>query len=122
MIGMAPRAPTAVLLLVMALFSAGCSEHKTSGPVVVANGEELHGTWEEEGQIAAFKGVPFAAPPVGELRWRAPLPHAPRQGPRAVTEFAPACMQGPHITNWYASVAKDFGHGPDAVGKRNRSA
>ena len=109
------------LLSVASLVCAGCSEHEeTSGPVVEANGEELHGLWEgDEGQIAAFRGVPFAAPPVGGLRWRAPVPNNRRSGPQAAIEFAPACMQGPHITNWYAGVAEDFGHGPDAVGRPN---
>ncbi len=110
-----------ILLSVASLYCAGCSEHEeTSGPVVEANGEELRGLWEgDEGQIAAFRGVPFAAPPVGGLRWRAPVPNTRRSGPQAAIEFAPACMQGPHITNWYAGVAEDFGHGPDAVGRPN---
>ncbi|MGA2738454.1 MAG: carboxylesterase family protein [Bryobacteraceae bacterium] len=44
--------------------------------------------------VAAFKGVPFAAPPVGALRWKAPQP-APRwKGVREATEFGPRCMQG----------------------------
>jgi para-nitrobenzyl esterase len=37
--------------------------------------------------------VPFAAPPVGELRWRAPQPVAPWEGTRKATSFAPACPQ-----------------------------
>jgi para-nitrobenzyl esterase len=110
-----------ILLFVASLVYAGCSEHEeTSGPVVEANGEELHGLWEgDEGQIAAFRGVPFATPPTGDLRWRAPHPNVPRSSPQAAIEFAPACMQGPHITNWYAAVAEDFGYGPDAVGRPN---
>ena len=43
----------------------------------------------------SFKGVPFAAPPVGELRWKAPQPVAPWQGIRKATEFGARCMQGP---------------------------
>ena len=109
-----------ILVGVVSLYCAGCSEQEESGPVVEANGEELQGLWEgDEGQIAAFKGIPFAAAPVGDLRWRAPQPNAPRSGPQAAIEFAPACMQGPHITNWYAGVAQDFGYGPEAVGRPN---
>ena len=43
--------------------------------------------------IRVFKGIPFAAPPVGDLRWRAPMPVAPRTGTRKADTFAPACMQ-----------------------------
>src|SRR3954447_12620710 len=43
--------------------------------------------------VTVFKGIPFAAPPVGELRWRAPKPGAPWQGVRKSAEFAPSCMQ-----------------------------
>ena len=46
------------------------------------------------GGIASFKGVPFAAPPVGELRWQAPRAPATWQGVRDATRYAPACMQG----------------------------
>src|ERR1700722_245274 len=43
--------------------------------------------------LSVYKGVPFAAPPVGDLRWRAPIPAAPWIGTRKADAFAPACMQ-----------------------------
>ena len=42
-----------------------------------------------------YRGVPFAAPPVGELRWRPPEPALAWEGVRDATEAAPACMQNP---------------------------
>ena len=42
-----------------------------------------------------FKGIPFAAPPTGDLRWKKPQPAASWQGARAATAFAPSCMQDP---------------------------
>ena len=41
-----------------------------------------------------FKCIPFAAPPVGELRWRAPQPAAKWEGVRKADTFSPTCMQG----------------------------
>jgi para-nitrobenzyl esterase len=43
--------------------------------------------------LSVYKGVPFAAPPVRDLRWRPPVPAAPWTGTRKADAFAPACMQ-----------------------------
>ncbi len=47
-----------------------------------------------KGNLTVFKGIPFAAPPVGDLRWRAPQPAAKWQGVKQAKEFAPAPVQG----------------------------
>jgi para-nitrobenzyl esterase len=47
------------------------------------------------GSVASFKGIPFARPPVGPLRWRLPEPAAPWTGARDATGFAPTCPQAP---------------------------
>ncbi len=87
-------------------------------PAVVANGEHLTGSWGGAGnRIAEFKGVPFAAPPVGDLRWRAPKPNVPRSGQSTALDFAPACMQSNRLVDWYANVARVFGHGPEVVSR-----
>lgn len=43
--------------------------------------------------VAAFKGIPYAAPPVGELRWRPPQPAASWSGVRQATDYGPFCAQ-----------------------------
>lgn len=69
--------------------------------VKVAQGTLL-GTLDAQG--VKFLGVPYAAPPVGERRWRPPAPAAPWQGKRDATQLASACPQaaspfGPASTN-----------------------
>ncbi len=59
----------------------------------VANGT-LAGTAEASG-VRSFKGIPFAAPPVGDLRWKEPQPAANWQGVRQATAFGPRAMQRP---------------------------
>jgi para-nitrobenzyl esterase len=46
-----------------------------------------------EGDVAVFRGIPYAAPPVGALRWRAPQPVAAWSGTRVATSFGNACLQ-----------------------------
>ncbi len=56
-------------------------------------------------RITAFKGIPFAAPPVGKNRWRAPQPAEPWQGIRDCARFAPISMQhvpGEDVENLYS--------------------
>lgn len=48
-----------------------------------------------DGGVTAFLGVPFAAPPVGDLRWRAPQPAEAWSGERDATQYGPDCQQTP---------------------------
>ena len=43
--------------------------------------------------VVVYKGIPFAAPPLGDLRWRAPQPPAHWEGVRKADQFSPVCMQ-----------------------------
>ncbi|MBT1162022.1 MULTISPECIES: carboxylesterase/lipase family protein [Bifidobacterium] len=53
----------------------------------------IEGLALEDPNITAFRGVPFAAPPVGELRWRAPQPLRPWDGVLKAHDFSPISMQ-----------------------------
>ena len=47
------------------------------------------------GDVRAFLGIPYAVPPTGDLRWKAPVPAAKWKGVRKTVEFGARCMQGP---------------------------
>ena len=61
-----------------------------AAPVQVESGALKGAT---EGALTLYRGVPFAAAPIGALRWRPPQPPAHWQGVRPAISFAPACMQ-----------------------------
>ena len=54
---------------------------------------KVRGIPADDTRVTAFKGIPFAAPPVGENRWRPPRPAESWEGIRDCTEFGPASMQ-----------------------------
>jgi para-nitrobenzyl esterase len=55
----------------------------------------VEGTGTQSSGVRMFKGVPFAAPPVVDLRWKAPQPVKNWEGVRQATQFGPRCMQQP---------------------------
>ncbi len=69
--------------------------------VETRNGPVLGAYSEHHAGVRVFKGIPYAAPPVGELRWRAPAPHAAWEAPRAARKFGTPCWQS-HITGLYS--------------------
>lgn len=76
--------------LAAAVSSAAADTASPPATLTIAQGA-LAGTTEDG--IAVFKDIPFAAPPVGPLRWRAPQPGPAWQGVRAADRFGPVCPQ-----------------------------
>jgi len=61
-------------------------------PVRTANGQ-IAGAPSADAVVVAFKGIPYAAPPVGDLRWRAPARPISWKGVRKAEEFGDSCIQ-----------------------------
>ena len=57
----------------------------------------VQGEVVEDTTVQVFRGIPYAAPPVGDLRWRPPTAVAPWEGVRSATEFGNVCHQGPAL-------------------------
>src|SRR5690242_19116752 len=72
---------------------AGIAAPAASGgaPIVVTSDGAVRGAVMPGGY--AFRGLPYAAPPTGNLRWRAPRPPAGWRGIRDATQFGPSCPQ-----------------------------
>ena len=67
-----------------------------SGPVITVASGRLQGLNLDDGGVV-FRGIPYAQPPVGRLRWREPAPVLPWSGVRDASKFAPLCAQNPHF-------------------------
>ncbi len=74
------------------LAAAGIATAQQTTTVVRVDSGQLQGAVEDG--VVSYKGVPFAAPPVGDLRWRPPQPVALWKDVRQAAEFGADCMQG----------------------------
>jgi len=84
------RTTLLALFVVFATFSAVAT--LAQNDVTVSAGT-LHGVTNSDNSVRIFKNVPFAAPPTGDLRWKAPQPPKKWSGVRAADKFGSACMQ-----------------------------
>lgn len=67
---------------------------------------------KQQGQVRAFLGIPYAAPPVGKARWTSPVPAPKWKGVRNATNFGPRCMQSPVYPDM---VFRDPGQSEDCL-------
>jgi para-nitrobenzyl esterase len=81
----------ALPIAVFVILAAGFCIAQAPGPVKVEGGS-VQGAVEDG--LTVYRGIPFAAPPVGDFRWRAPQPVVKWDGVKETVRFAPACVQG----------------------------
>jgi para-nitrobenzyl esterase len=86
-----------LLLMILATLIFTPAVFAASDPVHVEQGT-LGGTTGRNADVRVYRGVPYAAPPVGDLRWRPPQPPASWQGVREAREFGNACWQTPYAS------------------------
>ncbi|MCZ7644283.1 MAG: carboxylesterase family protein [Planctomycetota bacterium] len=80
-------------LLALGACPARAAEEERALVVKLAAGQ-VRGAWEDRtAGLRAYRGIPFAQPPVGALRWRPPLPVEPWTGVRECVAFGSACLQ-----------------------------
>jgi para-nitrobenzyl esterase len=69
------------------------SAHAANPLIVKTDQGKVQGAMASSPEVRAFKGIPYAAPPVGDLRWKEPQPAAPWKGVRTATDFGSHCVQ-----------------------------
>lgn len=84
-----------------------------TGVVTLRDGK-IQGLLTADGAVEVYTGIPYAKPPLGDLRWRAPQDPAPWIGVRTCTHFAPMAMQ-PRNSEIYNSLTQIVGYHDFAV-------
>ena len=87
------RATRYVAAAVGVLLAVGAGLARAADPPAVTTQTTAGTVAGSAGDVHAFKGIPFAAPPVGPLRWKAPQPPARWNGVRDATAYGPECAQ-----------------------------
>ena len=96
----------AACLAAASLFAAATVSAQIQDPVQLDAGLISGGPTSTSG-IRVFKGIPFATPPVGDLRWRPPQPVTSWSGVRAADEFGSVCVQPPGMGRLNIAVLED---------------
>ena len=84
---------TFITLIFIAATFVTCSNNNNSNPVLDIEGGQVKGVETATSGIIAYKGIPFAAPPVGELRWKEPQPVVPWEGVKVADSYGDAASQ-----------------------------
>jgi len=102
-----------LLLLLPLLALLGCSpcEKKAEVPVLTVEGGQIQGVTAENPGVYVYKGIPYAAPPIGDLRWKEPQPVVAWEGIRQCNNFGHPGYQAVHYPGFYAS---EWGYGDEA--------
>jgi para-nitrobenzyl esterase len=99
------------LLLLCALALAACTAAPTESPVLNIEGGQVQGVAADIPGVTVFRGIPFAAPPIGQNRWRAPQPVVPWEGVRVCDKFGHPPFQAAHYPGGYTT---EWGYGDEA--------
>jgi para-nitrobenzyl esterase len=100
----------AALFLTLVVLTAPAALYGDSSLQVKTDTGTVEGA--QSGAIREFLGIPYAAPPVGDLRWKAPQPPIAWNGVRKATHFAARCMQAPVYADM---IFRDAGDSEDCL-------
>lgn len=76
-----------LLMGFIAMVVSGCNSFPSNALIAGTAAGKVHGKLIHDGQVLAFQGIPYAAPPVGDLRWQAPQPLIPWKSEMDATKY-----------------------------------
>ena len=100
-----------LFFLVSILTLMSCAGSQPEAPVLTVEGGQIQGVATETPGVFVYKGIPYAAPPIGDLRWKEPQPVKPWEGIRMCDKFGHPGYQAVHYPGGYAT---EWGYGDEA--------
>ena len=99
--------------IVIILFTVGVYGSTDYQPTTFIKDTKLIGSLHQNNEVEMFLGIPFAVPPINDLRWEKPIAWTP-ENKKEITanKFRAACIQNQRIVNWYKRLILDFGGDP----------
>ena len=98
-------------LLALAAIMVGCQQQKSENPVLSIEGGQVQGVEADIEGVYVYRGIPYAAPPIRELRWKAPQPVVPWEGIMIADKFGHPGYQSVHYPGGYTT---EWGYGEES--------
>jgi len=97
--------------LLYILLALVCYQSQAANPVLTIEGGQVQGVKADLKGVYVFRGIPYAAPPIKNLRWKAPQPVVPWQGVKIADKFGHPGYQAVHYPGGYTT---EWGYGDEA--------
>jgi len=100
------------LLCALCVMCSQSAFAQNNTPVLSIEGGQVQGVNADVEGVVVYRGIPFAAPPIGENRWKAPQPVLPWKGVKVCDKFGHPAFQGAHYEGGYTT---EWGYGEEAT-------
>ena len=100
-----------LLFMLPLLAFLGCSAPEKENPVLTIEGGQVQGVMAEIPGVYVYRGIPYAAPPIGDLRWKEPQPVVKWEGIKVADKFGHPGYQAVHYPGGYTT---EWGYGDEA--------
>jgi para-nitrobenzyl esterase len=97
--------------LLYLLFALVCYQSEAANPVLTIEGGQVQGVKADIKGVYVYRGIPFAAPPIKELRWKPPQPVVPWKGVKIADKFGHPAFQVVHYPGGYTT---EWGYGDES--------
>lgn len=101
-----------ILVVLACMLAALSGKAIDNNPVLSIEGGKVQGVSTDIEGVTVYRGIPFAAPPIGENRWKAPQPVVPWEGVKVCDTFGHPPFQGAHYPGGYTT---EWGYGEESA-------